>query len=299
MGNHFLSYWKPDTAHLNLDRCNLLDWAASNQYGRIREGDTLWIVTAWRGGHLVLLGRLQVGKVTDQETAAQEPGVDRSDMWEAQFYAFAKSGIAEPLREIPIGDIAADLRFQSARDHLTIIDDRVNADQLQTMRLLTPDSARLLERCWSADSDLEEVIADTMTRDRPTTAGFGKAASNREVEQAAVLAVTELYRNSGWMVRSVEQDRIGYDLLCTRDDEVAHVEVKGVRSTLPNFIITENEFRRAAEDPQFELCIVLNTLSSDQCIVRCAGSAIVDDSRCKIIPIAYRACLLDQSDFAG
>lgn len=40
-----VSYWKPSTVRA-IPANTLLDHAASNQYSRVLEGDTVWIVTA-------------------------------------------------------------------------------------------------------------------------------------------------------------------------------------------------------------------------------------------------------------
>lgn len=52
-------------------------------------------------------------------------------------------------------------------------------------------------------------------------------ASSREVEQVAIRIVTDRYRKNGWSVTSREAVKVGYDLLCRRGRDVAHVEVKG------------------------------------------------------------------------
>jgi hypothetical protein len=42
------------------------------------------------------------------------------------------------------------------------------------------------------------------------------------------------YKQNGWSVESVEQDKCGYDLLCANSSIEEHVEVKGIRGPDPH-----------------------------------------------------------------
>lgn len=145
---HFLAYWKPDTADANLARRRLLNHSAGEQFGRVSRGDTVWIVTV-RKGRLVLLGRIVVDRVTDQATA--ERILDDRDLWEATHHLIAQRGTEVELTETPIDDPAA-LRFESSsgRDRLTVVRGRVDAKQLQTMRICTDECAEMLRALVSA-----------------------------------------------------------------------------------------------------------------------------------------------------
>lgn len=59
----------------------------------------------------------------------------------------------------------------------------------------------------------------------------------------------------------MEQDGVGYDLHCAKDDEEIHVDVKGVSGADPTVILTADEFDRAQNDKQFELFIVTEALT--------------------------------------
>ena len=100
------------------------------------------------------------------------------------------------------------------------------------------------------------------TTTRASGAGFGTAEQNRRVEETAVAVVSEAYRNEGWEVISVEHERCGFDLRCSRGTEEAHVEVKGVAGGERRFVITAGELRRAQEDHQFVLALVTRALSA-------------------------------------
>lgn len=136
----YLSYWKPATVKHQPGL--LLDHSASDQYGSIQRGDTVWIVTAWPGGHLVLLGRIRVDAITGQTAAERRLRTD--DVWPAQYHIFPAAGDAEPIREVELSDVAELLRIESKRDRLDVMEGRVDAKQLQRMRRLTPETASIL-----------------------------------------------------------------------------------------------------------------------------------------------------------
>jgi hypothetical protein len=50
----------------------------------------------------------------------------------------------------------------------------------------------------------------------------------------------------------------GYDLICSRDDEVKHIEVKGTTTDGAEVILTANEVRHARENPCTALFILSN-----------------------------------------
>lgn len=240
----YLSYWKPSTVRDVLERQPpLLNHAASAQYGRVHPGDTVWIVTTWSGGFLVLLGPITVWQRTDQATAARILGTD--DLWDAPFHILALPGRATIVREVDLSDLAPALRFDSDRDRLDVSDPSRIGSQLQSMRRLTPDAAALLRQRWGEEDEYAHALTG-VRRQRGQGGGFGDPESNREVERAAIARATAALEAEGWSVESVERDRIGFDLLCTRPDgEARHVEVKGVRGSARSFIITEGELLRS------------------------------------------------------
>jgi len=283
----YLSYWKRATVQRVLEEDSpLLGHAASEQYDRLAPGDTVWIVTTWSGGHLMLLGPILVDQLTDRETAARVLGTD--DLWEASHHILAPSGREAPARDVDLSDIAAELRFESPRaDRLDLSDPAKVASQLQAMRRLTPASAALLRERWGEEAGYADALADAQQRGG-RGAGFGSAASNAEVERAAVERARADLEADGWAVRSVERDRIGYDLLCTRaEGEERHVEVKGTRGPTLGFIITEGEVRRAEEDPDFWLYLVTSALGSDARLHRYGTDELLQTFT--FVPLAYRA----------
>lgn len=150
MPRQLLAYWRPDTADRELARDQPLNHAASEQFERASVGDTLWIVTV-RSGELFLLGKLIIGTLTD--AAGAQAILGTTDLWEADHHVIAEAGTAVIPREVSLTAVASRIRFESATSsHLTVADGRVNAQELQTMRVLTPESATLLQEQLSQSS---------------------------------------------------------------------------------------------------------------------------------------------------
>jgi hypothetical protein len=104
---------------------------------------------------------------------------------------------------VDISDIAELLRFESQIDRLKVMEGRVNPQQLQRMRRLTPGTVTILRSRWEEDKAIAVAIQEAQSALR-RGAGYGQAASNREIEVAAVQHVTQLLRAEGWVITSVE-----------------------------------------------------------------------------------------------
>jgi hypothetical protein len=118
-------------------------------------------------------------------------------------------------------------------------------------------------------------------------AGFGRAESNRIVEQAAVNLVTEDFVRQGYTVTSRESENVGYDLDVSNHKEELHVEVKGVSGELPEFIITANEVKQSKSDRSFHLRVVTSATSDNPAIHCFTGKQL--KSLFEFQPITYRA----------
>jgi hypothetical protein len=92
-------------------------------------------------------------------------------------------------------------------------------------------------------------------------AGFGDAATNREVELAAEAVVQRHYETAGWTITRVAHLKCGWDLTASRDGQELHVEVKGVSSSMPSVLLTRNELRIAETDPEWSLAVVTSALT--------------------------------------
>lgn len=146
-----LLYWGPETADDVLSRERTLDHVASDQLWRASPGDTIWIVTV-HDGELFLLSKLYVDEVTNRMGAIKRLGA--AGVWgNKKHYAIAPPNQIEPLKEVSITSIADKLRFKATSKERTKLDLRgggkVNAQQLQTMRILEESSVGLLVQLWS------------------------------------------------------------------------------------------------------------------------------------------------------
>ena len=68
---------------------------------------------------------------------------------------------------------------------------------------------------------------------------------------------TEFYAGKGWTVQDVHRAE-SYDLLCLRNGEVKHVEVKGTTEDGTMVLLTPNEVRHARENPYAALFVLSN-----------------------------------------
>ena len=105
---------------------------------------------------------------------------------------------------------------------------------------------------------------------------FGQPAANREVEEAAINKISQSYKDDGWSVESVENQKLGFDLRCRKGASAEDVEVKGVRGTDPSFLITAGEVRQANENVNFVLYVVTSALSSAPGLYRYRGCEFVE-----------------------
>jgi hypothetical protein len=191
MTQHLLSYWKPETADVNLQGGYSLNHSASNQYWRVHVGDTVWIVTV-RDGDLYLLGRILVAEVTDQQGAIR--AFQTTDLWRADFHILAEPETDEVIREIPIAQLAPRLRFRSraGNDRLAVVDGKVNPQQLQTMRVLTSDAATLLEIALEGGHHSDSSKAKPRRRAPRRTQTPGKSASAQDGDPAILDSLRRL-----------------------------------------------------------------------------------------------------------
>jgi hypothetical protein len=105
---------------------------------------------------LMLVGRLGVARRTTFAGAARALGT--RDLWEAKHHVLAVDGEAEEMRKVPLQALAHQLRFLSRQtSRLKISKGRVNPQQFQAMRVLSGDSAKLLEQFWYGRAPVESL----------------------------------------------------------------------------------------------------------------------------------------------
>lgn len=149
---HYLAYWKPETAVVNDEGNPSLDHAASNQFGKVKPGDILWIVTSEGPGDLVLVGRLKVDKVVGQLEAERLTG--SRDLWEADYHVICHS--PEEKIYLDLSSRASRLSFEGAVDSLP---EGFTGQHLQTMRRLDYHTEQYLEQLWARRNEVEDQAA--------------------------------------------------------------------------------------------------------------------------------------------
>jgi hypothetical protein len=153
----YMTYWRSDQVRMALteaSRGQAIDHTASEQFGKVRSGDTVWIVNIEKGTHrFLLVGRIEVGAVVGQREANRvlkaRYGADY-DVYRASHHLLAIEGSEEPAKEIPLDPVVRRLRFlsPSPRDRLTVESGQVDAQQVRALRELTPETIDLLEGLW-------------------------------------------------------------------------------------------------------------------------------------------------------
>ncbi len=191
----FLFYCKPDSV------TDPVDYLASNQIrGRVRSGDELWGVTL-KDGALVLQAHVAVASIEDR--AAAERLLGHSDLWDAEVFAIAES--AESRADIPITDIAQELRFEGGVERLP---EEWTGQSLRTMRRLTDVSAATLREIWESEASQALDVEALAYGDDYEDAGASEGRENRRLHRARE-------RNRALVKRKKEQVRAaGRPLAC-------------------------------------------------------------------------------------
>jgi len=164
-----------------------------------------------------------------------------------------------------------------------------NIDQDQS-NTSDPTQAREVIELLYQDDNSELNSANDFSTEEVISAGggFGKAENNKEVENRAVDFARQKYIQDGWTTRSVEKEKIGYDLVCTKNGVEEHVEVKGVSGQGLSFVITAGEVKQAKENPRFVLWLVTSALQHPTA-QRWTGMEMLEQFN--LSPISYMAKL--------
>jgi hypothetical protein len=134
-----LVYWTEDSVERVLHE-STIPYAASKNFGKLKAGDEVWIVS-WKSGKLFLIGGLTVAEIVRRDLAQRRLG--RTDLWPGEFYAIPK-GTPRPVKR-EINSIAPSIRFRSPKERLSA---NVNRwpQELQQIRTLLPASAEILRQ---------------------------------------------------------------------------------------------------------------------------------------------------------
>lgn len=106
---------------------------------------------------------------------------------------------------------------------------------------------------------ISELINPVKTR-TPTKPDVER---NKLVENTAIDIVAKHYSGYGYLVKSVEKDNCGWDLIATIEKLTLNIEVKGLSGKSIYIGLTPNEYKAfALNDVQYRLCIVTECLSN-------------------------------------
>ena len=143
---NFLTMWRACRPDPEVEGTPL-NHAIGDHYGPVQSGDTVWLVSI-RAGRLELVGRIVVGEITDQAGAERALGTTELNL--ARYHLLAATGTVRASILRDIHSLAPQLRFADhggVADSLVISPDgTIDATQLMPLRLLTTDSAQLLEQ---------------------------------------------------------------------------------------------------------------------------------------------------------
>jgi hypothetical protein len=254
---HYLVTWRP-----RMPDQAPPDWMGLVQDGRdrrrFRTGDTVWIITD-RDRGLFLSQRIHLISVE----LPSAPGE-------------VAQAIYDPGRaEVLIDELT--LHLLPAANHREVR--LADADRSWTARRLAQGSAALLARSWSERSTaLAEPARDAELSD---------PSLPRRVERAAIRTATDSLVRNDWAVESVEAERCGYDLHCTKGPHTRCVEVKGVKGAYQRFVVTANELEQARRNRDFALYVVTQALSLDPHLSRYKGVDFL--SQFGLLVKSYRA----------
>ena len=307
----FLVFWPPKTKSGLDSGASQKHWAGAN-LKNTQVDDTIWVVKADVNGRLALLFPLIVGwrcYHEDPHRATKDAAelIGNDDVWLSKGHVFARAGTAQNVLSVDITDCAGDLRFVSktGKDRLHLLPNgrldlgKRYKQQIRSIRRLTDDSVEMLRKIWreaagvAAEAAFATGASTASAKARSQGAGFGSAASNEEVESAAMRAARAWYERRGWDVVDVSREGIGYDLRCFRRGREEHVEVKGVKGDKEDFLMWFTEKNRADADDEFVVFVVTNALSPRPKLHRYNRTEFAGKFRLK--PIQFRAALREDA----
>lgn len=153
----------------------------------------------------------------------------------------------------PLGKTFRNLGYDTVRTIITI--DEVESEKYNALLEYAQNPAYIDELEFQ-----ENLVSGS--KNQRNGAGFGNSETNRKVEQAAISFVTNKYAEDGWTVKSVESEKRGFDLLCTKASMQEYVEVKGIQGEFVSFIVTAGEVRQSQINKSFVLCVVTSALAA-------------------------------------
>lgn len=280
MSKNYTVYWtSAELKRIENDKNQYMKYAFGNQLKKVNKGDILWILSYTKNDGLLLIGKIKVDRAV---RPAEAKRIFRGQPW-SQYGVAADDQTREMFRKISLNKYIKRLRFHSkTNDRLAYDGLFFDAQQLRAVRELQPESTFLLDSLWSSGKAEVSVTAKMI---RTTGSGFGTPENNKRVENSAIKYVTRFLKSENWKVKSVEADRVGYDLLCQQGGKERHVEVKGISGSEVSFIITNAELVRADQDDCFYIYAVTEATSNPKLHIY---NSIQLKAQFEVEPIAYK-----------
>lgn len=112
----------------------------------------------------------------------------------------------------------------------------------------------------TADAEQDSTIAAEKALARSKGQGFARTSAERRLlERRAMALAARYFREQGFEVEDVSARR-PYDLLCRRESEELHVEVKGTMTDGETIVLTNNEVKHACDSNNSCALFILHSI---------------------------------------
>ena len=135
--------------------------------------------------------------------------------------------------------------------------------------------------------EVEPILPQKTLLDR-RGAGFGDPETNRLVEEFAIEKAKQDLLQKGYTVRSVEREKIGYDLVASQKNKKLHVEVKGTSGPEILFILTAAELEKSKIDAAYRLFVVTSARTPNSELHRFSFEKQGFEHQFFLTPLAFR-----------
>lgn len=278
---HYLQYWKPLRAHRAFD--NLAEpiyFLENGWFSRLSPGDVLWLLTLGEDAAPRLILRAEIEFV--EERRDHPPyAVGNSTIFNNRRATVTEGdGVMPYAVPLPLTELRK-LRFHGRSERIQEPLSLALQGALASLRKLKTETIHVLEARWSTRDSHPWMDVDLVGA---INSGFASQEHRRKVEKRAVNLVREHLIGKGWDVKSVEAERCGYDLHCTRAKESLLVEVKGTAGVECRFFLTAGELNAAQAHENYRLYHVSNVLTQPR-MRSIVGKRIVETF--DLTPIAF------------
>ncbi len=151
------------------------------------------------------------------------------------------------------------------RVQLTIPGFQPTPEDAQRIGLILSESQVLSDSQPDPEAQLQGTPSQPSKNKRQGSSSSGQGFINDSeiklvVEAAAMAAAISHYESQGWTVTDVSLKKVGYDLLCERDSNYLHVEVKGTTQPPKSVLVSRNEVAFALAHPETAVLFVLSNI---------------------------------------